>query len=184
MTPGLRTIGILLTLTLSFSPTTPGIQAGELRALPDGEIAELTLPDLNGHIRTLEEFRGRVVLVSFWASWCTPCMQEMPSIQRLAKTMEGHPFTVIGINVGENSRRVQTVARQLHLGFPVLLDQDSSEFRRWGGEVLPTSFVIDSNRNLRFAAPGPQVWDDASLIETLCGLLPSSPEPPAAGPCP
>ena len=156
------------------------VQAGELRELPDGLQAELSLPDLHGEQRSLVEFRGQVVLLSFWASWCTPCIQEMPSIQRLQQRLHGRPFAVLGVNVGERERRVQTVARQLGLDFPVLLDRDSSEFKRWGGEMLPTSYVLDSDGAARFVALGPLDWDAADVVDTLKALLPPSPHVRAA----
>ncbi|MCG6965664.1 MAG: TlpA family protein disulfide reductase [Chromatiaceae bacterium] len=171
----MQIIRTLLSLALAVVLVAHTALGEGLTAVPDGLQAELSLPDLHGEQRSLVEFRGQVVLLSFWASWCTPCIQEMPSIQRLQQRLHGRPFAVLGVNVGERERRVQTVARQLGLDFPVLLDRDSSEFKRWGGEVLPTSYVLDSAGAARFVALGPLDWDAADVVDTLKALLPPSP---------
>ena len=145
--------------------------SGELSDQTGTPHPELRLPDLQGQEHDLEEMRGKVVLVNFWASWCTPCMAEMPSIGRLLQHLKGRPFAVLGVNVGEGERRVQAVARRLGLEFPVLLDGDSSAFKRWGATVLPTTYVIDPTGAIRHVGRGPLAWDDADIIAMLEGLM-------------
>ncbi len=111
--------------------------AGELSEVPDGSKLQFSLPDIDGQQRSLDDFAGKVVLVNFWASWCRPCIVEMPSIQRLAEEMSDRPFAVIAINVGEAKRRVQTTVKRLDVDFPVLLDKDSAVFEDWGANVRP-----------------------------------------------
>jgi thiol-disulfide isomerase/thioredoxin len=147
-----------------------GLHAGELRSLPPGLKAELNLTDLDGRERTLTEFRGQVVLLSFWATWCMPCLQEMPSIQHLEQLMSGQPFEVATINVGEAENKVLATVKRLQLDFPVLLDRDKSEFNKWGIEILPANFVIDATGNVRYAAIGPVKWDDDDVVEKLKAL--------------
>jgi thiol-disulfide isomerase/thioredoxin len=146
------------------------VPAGELSEVPDGPRLELTLPDLAGQQRSLVEFEGKVLLVNFWASWCTPCIEEMPSIQRLTEAMHEKPFAVIGVNVAEPVLRVRTAARRLRLGFPVLLDKDSAVFKAWGATVLPTAYVLDGSGRVRYVGRGPLEWDRADIIDMLGGL--------------
>ena len=120
-----------------------------------------------GRERRLEEFRGKVVLVNFWASWCTPCIEEMPSIQRLAELMRDRPFAVIGVNVAEQERRAKAMVQRLGIGFPVLLDRESDVFHRWGGTVLPTTYVLDGDGVVRFVGRGPLEWDAPDVVKTL-----------------
>ena len=174
--PSRRTsVALLAYLFLLLIP--PAAQPGELSAQTGEPHPELRLPDLAGQQHGLEELRGNVVLVNFWASWCTPCMEEMPSIGRLLQRMQGRPFAVLGVNVGEGERRVQTIARRLNLGFTVLLDRDGTAFKRWGATVLPTTYVIDPVGIVRQVGRGPLAWDDADIMAMLERLLPEPSNP-------
>ena len=141
--------------------------AGELSEVPDGSKLQFSLPDIDGQQRSLDDFAGKVVLVNFWASWCRPCIVEMPSIQRLAEEMSDRPFAVIAINVGEAKRRVQTTVKRLDVDFPVLLDKDSAVFEDWGANVLPTTYVLDPSGRARYIGRGPLEWDRADIINML-----------------
>jgi thiol-disulfide isomerase/thioredoxin len=122
---------------------------------------------LAGEQRSLEQFEGKVLLINFWASWCTPCIKEMPSIKRLAEAMQEKPFAVIGVNVAEPVLRVRTAARRLRLDFPVLLDKDSTVFKDWGANVLPTAYVLDRSGRVRYIGRGPLEWDRIDIIDLL-----------------
>ena len=161
---------IVLGLLQAFLSLAPAVVAGELWPVVPTQPSALLLPDLGGQERGLEELRGKVVLVNFWASWCAPCIAEMPSIQRLAEAMRGRPFAVVGVNVGEGARRVRTVADRLGIDFPVLLDEDSKVFDAWGAKVLPTSYVLDPAGVIRYVGRGPLEWDASDVVETLEGL--------------
>jgi peroxiredoxin len=145
--------------------------AGELRPLEPRPAPELELPDRAGTIRTLADWQGQVVLLNFWASWCQPCVEEMPGIQRLAERMQGRPFAVIGVNVAETPRRAEHAATELGLAFPVLLDAEGAAFRAWGGKGLPTSVLIDRSGALRYLGLGPLEWDEAEAVKVIEGLL-------------
>jgi thiol-disulfide isomerase/thioredoxin len=141
--------------------------AGELSPATASLRVDLLLPDLDGHDRRLDEFRGKVVLVNFWASWCTPCIDEMPSLQRLVELMRDKPFAVLGVNVNEGELRVKTMVQRLGIGFPVLLDKDSAVFHRWAGTVLPTTYVLDREGVVRYVGRGPLEWDAPDIVEKL-----------------
>jgi peroxiredoxin len=159
-----------LSAMLALALWTTVAPAGALESDPDGRRPELQLPDLEGRTVDLGQYRGRVVLVNFWASWCTPCVEEMPGILRLEEAMRDHPFAVIGVNVGEARLRVRTATHRLGLDFPVLLDRDQAAFRAWGAEVLPTSYVLDVDGRIRYIAQGPLDWDDAAIVAKLKAL--------------
>lgn len=144
--------------------------AGELSPVDTGERPDLVLPDLAGRDFDLAMLRGRVVVVNFWASWCTPCIAEMPSIQRLADALAGSRASVIGVNVGEGELRAKAVSERLGIRFPVLIDKDSAAFERWGAQVLPTTYVLDGEGVVRFLGLGPLEWDSAGLGERLSRL--------------
>lgn len=128
-------------------------QAESLSAVPievDYPAPELTLTDLQGVPRSLADYRGRVVLVNLWATWCEPCKQEMPALQAFHDKYESEGFTVIGINDGDPTGDVVQFVRDFKLTFPVWLDPTyiatEDAFKTLG---LPSSFVIDRNGVVR-----------------------------------
>jgi thiol-disulfide isomerase/thioredoxin len=157
-----------LVIALSSSGACP---AGELRALEPKPAPVLELADLGGTKRALPAWRGQVVLLNFWASWCTPCVLEMPSIRRLAEQMRGRPFVVLAVNVAEAQRRVARSAQEMALESPVLLDADGATFTAWGGKGLPTTFLIDRDGRMRYLGLGPIEWDGAEAVAAVEGLL-------------
>ena len=165
----LQLLLILLLIATLWPP--PGLaSAGELTEVAAGPALQLSLPDLDGRQRSLDEFAGKVLLVNFWASWCQPCIEEMPSIQRLAEAMREQPFSVIGINVGEAKRRVQATGKRLGIDFPVLLDKDGVVFKAWGASVLPTTYLVDPSGRIRYMGLGPLKWDRADMFELMVQL--------------
>jgi thiol-disulfide isomerase/thioredoxin len=163
-----RALALAAVLTLALLQPCP---AGELRRIDTMPAPALELPDLAGVPRTLTGWRGQVVLLNFWASWCQPCVEEMPSIQRLAARMSGRPFAVVGINVAETQRRAERIVAELGLTFPTLLDSQGNAFHAWGGKALPTSALIDRQGALRYVGLGPLEWDDAEEVTAIEGLL-------------
>jgi thiol-disulfide isomerase/thioredoxin len=146
-------------------------RAGELRVLEPRPAPALELPDLGGVTRNLAAWRGQVVLINFWATWCPPCLEEMPSIQRLADRMQGRPFAVVTVNVAEAERRVANNVKRLGLDFPVLLDADGAVFRAWGGKGLPTTALVDRDGAIRYLGLGPLEWDGAEAVTAVEDLL-------------
>ena len=176
---------LILSIALILALWPPVSVGGDLSPVTEGARRDLVLPDLDGQPVTLDAYRGKVVLINFWASWCTPCVQEMPAIVGLHAAMQDAPFQVIAINVGETARRARTAATRLGLEFPVLLDRDSEVFRRWGAEVLPTSYIVDAHGVARFVAFGPLDWDSPDIIASVRSLLTTAPSTqPVQGPSP
>jgi thiol-disulfide isomerase/thioredoxin len=146
-------------------------RAGELRTLEPGPAPALELPDLAGVTYRLADWHGQVVLVNFWATWCPPCLEEMPSLQRLAERLRGQPFAVVAVNVAEAERRVAHRTKQMGLDLPVLLDADGAAFKAWGGKGLPTSVLVDRSGAVRYLGLGPLEWDGAEAVTAIEGLL-------------
>ena len=134
------------------------------------EFAAFELEDLNGHIHRLSDYQGKVVLVNFWASWCPPCIQEIPSMQRLAKSLRNRPFEIVAINVSEQKQRVKYQSKRINMTFTVLLDTEGKTFQHWQAKILPTSFIVDRKGRIRYLAQGPLEWDSdevSAIIEKL-----------------
>ena len=156
---------LLQALCVSFA------NAGELAPVTGGAQPELSLTDVKGQQVSLDQFRGRIVLVNFWASWCTPCIREMPSLLRLQDSFSDLPFSVLGVNVQEPERRVKLAIKRLRLDFPVLLDRDGDVFRTWAGVVLPTTFVVDAEGKTRYVVQGPIDWDRTDVQDVLRNIM-------------
>ena len=135
----------------------------------------LQLADLDGGRHDLSELRQRVVLVNFWASWCPPCVHEMPSMQRLKEKMAGRPFTILAINMAESDAEVRAFINRTKVDFPILMDRDGAMLKRWKVLVFPTSFVIDPAGRIRYAALGELEWDSPEVLQKITELLPASP---------
>jgi thiol-disulfide isomerase/thioredoxin len=103
----------------------------------------LVLPDLAGKRHSLEDYRGKVVLVNFFGTWCAPCLEEMPSLQVLAAALEDHPFTVLAVDVGDSPARLRQVFGEQKESFIILIDSEQTAARSWGSLAFPTSFVLD-----------------------------------------
>ena len=131
---------------------------------------QFILPDLKGQTHSLSDYRGKVVLVNFWASWCLPCVEEMPELTQLKQHMARQPFEILALNVGEGERRVKHFAKRMNFNLPVLLDISSKVFNEWKIEIMPTSFLIDASGRVRYRVLGNPGWDNEqtlSLIENL-----------------
>ena len=132
----------------------------------------LAIPDLKGKRRNLQDYRGKVVLVNFWASWCPPCVHEMPSMQRLADKLGTDDFTILAVNMAESSETIQTFLQtKVNIDFPVLLDQDGEALQRWGVFAFPTSYVIDKHGKIRYALFGSVDWDTQEMLQTFTRLI-------------
>ena len=132
----------------------------------------LMLKNLSGRNVDLQKFTNHVVLVNFWASWCPPCVEEMPSLQRLGKKLPEDKFTILGVNIAEDPTTIKNfLSEQVKVDFPILLDGDGNVMRQWNVMAFPTSFVIDKNGKIRYALFGSIDWDTVEIIKTLQTLL-------------
>lgn len=115
--------------------------------------------------------RGKVVLVNFWATWCEPCVAEMPSLQRLRESLGPERFEVVGVNFKEGPARIEAFARKTGVRFPIVRDTDGAVTRAWNAPVFPSSFVVDRDGGIRYVLLGEAEWTSASLVSTIRALL-------------
>ena len=157
-----------------------------LRARPRGpHIApDFAVTDLEGRAVRLSALRGRVVLLNVWTTWCAPCREEMPSLDRLHARLRERPFTLLAVSQDEDGRRaVEAFVQQTRLSFPVYLDpehQVGDRYEVWG---YPETFIIDRNGIVVERVIGPRDWASPQSIAQLEGLIAAGDgTPPAPAP--
>ena len=132
----------------------------------------LELADLEGRTHRLADYRGKVVLVNFWATWCAPCREEMPSLERLRQALAGRPFVVLAVNVGEGARVAGDYMRAMPQGFTVLLDRDGRTTKAWGARILPATYVLGADGEVSFRHFGALDWSSAEAQRQITALMP------------
>lgn len=136
------------------SRQTPPVDVGS--AAPN-----FTFPNLKGGDASLSDYRGKVVLINVWATWCTPCREEMPSMQRFYDSMKGKPFEILAVSVDTRGQTdVAPFVSELGLTFPILLDTDKKITGLYHTTGQPESFVIDKDGMVVDRILGPLDWNN------------------------
>lgn len=130
-------------------------------------LKNIDLLDVNQQPVNLLDYRGKTVLVNFWASWCGPCVKEIPSMVRLKKRFADAPFEILAINIGESTDVIKAFVKPFGMNFPVLLDPDSTLVKPWKLYAYPSNFLLDENGTILSAYYGALEWDSPEIIETL-----------------
>ena len=140
--------------------------AGQSSPAPD-----FALKSLSGNNVRLSELRGQVVLVNFWASWCGPCRQEMPLLDQLHNQYKPLGFTVLGVNVEQNSDAARHYLKDLAVHFPVLLDSTNTASKAYDVQVMPTTVIVDRNGDVRYVHKGYAAGDEAKYQDVVRKLI-------------
>lgn len=157
-------------LLLAWLLASPVVLGAEITSYDENVRLDFSLADFKDQLHTLPDYQGKVVLVNFWASWCPPCIYEMPELTRLKQQLADRPFEILAINVGEKKYRVHKFTRLINFKLPVLLDTANEAFRDWEVQTLPTSFLVDANGRVRYKIRGNPGWehtDTVGMIEQL-----------------
>ena len=180
-----RVRALCLLLVTGLAGTAVFAQGYEVRPWPARQpTPELTGVDLQGQVWRLSELRGKGVLVNFWASWCPPCLAEMPSLQALAQFYGAEKLVVLAVNFKESATVAQRFVQRTDLGLPVLLDPNGALARQWGATVFPTTVLVAADGRARVIVRGELDWSGlpaAKLVEPLwapAGATPKSTSKP------
>ena len=149
----------------------PAAAAPALTPGSGGPAPALGLRDLEGRQFNLAAYRGKVVLINFWATWCEPCRQEMPSIQRLRDRLSGKGFAVLAVSVDEPDARVRQFVKQTGLDLTVVMDPGKTVTRNWGVRYLPVSFIVGADGRIRYRVVGDIDWDNDTVVGVISQLL-------------
>ena len=136
----------------------------------DIETPKLMLQDLKDIHHNISDYKGKVVLVSFWASWCQPCIEEMPSLVALKEKYRDH-LEVLAINVREDKETILKFTHKMNINFPILKDPLSVTTKDWKVFVYPSNYIVNKAGKLVYAATGAMDWQESNVESIIEGLL-------------
>ena len=160
----MRFFALLLALALPAA-------AEELKPWAGGATPPLELTDFQGKKHSLADYRGKVVLVNFWATWCEPCREEMPSMERLRVSLADRQFAVLAVNLAEPESRIAKFLDTVPVGFPILLDRDTKTTRAWQAKVLPATYIVGPDGAVRYRHVGELDWSKPEVRKLILGLM-------------
>jgi thiol-disulfide isomerase/thioredoxin len=174
--------GLVLTLAAGGLPRAQGFEQNPLLLdIPTRPVPALdfTGETLGGQRIRLSDFRGQIVMLNFWATWCTPCLLEMPAMDRLSRKLKGRPFKLLAINQAEERAQVEKFAREHPYAFEWVLDPSGEIGSTYGANRLPMTYLLDKEGRVIRRAIGPREWDSAAALRLFETLL-DQPIDPAA----
>jgi thiol-disulfide isomerase/thioredoxin len=142
---------------------------------------EIEAPDLSGRAVHLSDYRGKVVLLNFWATWCDPCRREIPSLLALKEKLSGAPFVVVSVAMDRRTRHIAPFVRKYSIDYPVMEGRKGRVDSRYYGLGLPQTYVIDRNGRLVGRVVGGRNWASPSSVSYFRALAASgSPGKPSS----
>jgi len=143
-----------------------------LQAMKDiAPTPEIVLGTLEGKKISLKDFRGKVVLLNFWASWCLPCREEMPAMEKLYQEYKDKNFAILAVAVKDSKQETSKFVRELKLTYPIALDLDAKVGQEYGAWGLPVSYLIGPKGEGLARGWGPANWYDSSARKLIKDLL-------------
>jgi len=152
--------------TKSYKVTDP-----ELKPYYGKQQIKLALNSIDNKTINIENYKGNVVLINFWASWCKPCVEEIPSLVRLKNKLKNKPFTILTINVGENSADIAEFKQKVKFDLPIALDLEGTAIKDWGVYAYPSNFILDQNGVIKYTYRGALEWDSDNVVNTINSLF-------------
>ena len=143
-----------------------------LRVWAGKQPAKVGLVDRSKQPVGLETFHGQVLVVNLWATWCVPCRQEMPSLDRLRQNMAGKKVAVVAVNLGDSDNQINQFLARVPVDLTILLDRERDLMEAWNISVLPTTYIFDPRGKLRYSYAGERDWSDATVRRAIESLLP------------
>jgi thiol-disulfide isomerase/thioredoxin len=168
MTPGLASrlcLRCLLPMLLAFDAAAVETGTALVKAPP------FELPDLERNEHRLSDYADKVLVVNFWASWCVPCREELPSMNRAARKLIEQPVAWIAINVGEDPQAVEAFLADYSIDFTVLLDPSGRVSQSWQVVGMPTTLVINREGYVAHRIVGKREWDDEVHLQMLIEVI-------------
>lgn len=132
---------------------------------------KFALPSRSGDMISLDQLKGQVVMLNFWASWCNPCRQEMPLLDQMHKRYSSLGFTLLGVNVEANTKDAERWLADTPVSFPVVFDKDSKVSQMYEVSAMPSTVFIDRKGNVRYLHRGYKPGDESEYLNQIRALL-------------
>ena len=161
--PGTSLLGAILVI---FTASTLAASSLEGQVAPD-----FVLKSATGENLRLSEYRGDVVLINFWATWCGPCRQEMPILDDLYGRYQRVGFNLLGVNIDEDSRRAMQMVQELGVNFPVLFDENKEVSKLYEVEAMPVTILVDREGIVRHVHHGYKPGYEEKYLTEIRSLL-------------
>jgi peroxiredoxin len=177
---GLATIGVVIGAAATARTPEPAAAPSVDTALKQLDLIrpsrpkmaeDFALPTIDGGSFRLLEQRGKVVLVNFWATWCAPCLEEMPAMERLWRRHKDAGFVLVAVSVDTDPKKVPPFVSARKFSFPVVVDPKMAVAEKYGVRAVPSSFVVDRTGTMAGVALGPRVWDGAAAHGLVQAML-------------
>jgi len=174
--PSIPTRAVAVALAVvSATVAQPAAARGEAsRFVPwtEGTPPAVVLNDVAGRPTAMADYRGKVVLVSFWATWCEFCREQMLAMQELKQRLAGQPFEIVAVNFAESPTKVREYVKSLPVDFRVALDPNQDAARAWRVRVLPVTYLVAGDGRPRYSILGVFDWASDEAVNTIRQLLP------------
>jgi len=149
------------------------LSANQLNAPMNRPVPALSfnLEDPGSHVHQLSDFRGKVLIVNFWASWCAPCREELPSMNRARAALKQKDVAMLAINLGEDREAVNAFIDDFPIDFTVLLDHDGTVGQSWQVTGMPTTFLVNPRGEIVYRIVGKREWDSEEILGLIRELI-------------
>ncbi|MBN2323648.1 MAG: TlpA family protein disulfide reductase [Spirochaetes bacterium] len=137
----------------------------------DIKAVEFTVESLDGKKTSLGDFKGKVIFLNFWATWCGPCKSEVEEIDRLYETLKDEAFTVMALDIQESKKKVRNFMKKNGIGFPVYLDERGEIAGEYGVNGIPTTYIIGPDGRVAGWAVGPREWGGEDSVALMRALM-------------
>jgi thiol-disulfide isomerase/thioredoxin len=171
MKQSIRLATLLTAITLAFSALSFSVQAVAANTALKGVASNFALPSSAGGQLQLSDFKGEVVMVNFWASWCGPCREEMPLLEGLHKKYSKLGFTVLGVNVDANPKDAQKMLAEIKTSFPMGFDSKNKVSELYKVDSMPSTVMVDRHGNMRFLHRGYKPGYEADYEKQIRALI-------------
>ena len=143
----------------------------KMTAIPGKIMApDFSLQDTEGKTHRLSDYRGKPVIINFWTTWCPPCREELPSMNRAWHLLEKEGIAMLALNMGEDEDTIFIFSADYPTDFPILMDQSGEVIEQWPVKGLPTTYVIAPDGTFAYRAIGSREWDDKVLLDAVRAL--------------